>query len=138
MRDRALPGEQRPNGQLPTLTELTREALGGMVAAQEHTLPVGWDEADQSDARRRDRLDDEGRGFGRKPTQPALLPRRDEAADAFVVLDSRTRGGERETAARALAAAAHGPGGWSAATLAERETQQRQALAATVAELLPD
>src|SRR5215210_4348117 len=107
-----------------------------MVPALEDALAVGRDERDDGDARAVDGPGDELRGLGGQPAEPALLPGAHEPPHALVVLDSRPRRGEREAAARALPAAAHGPHGRSAAPFAERRPKQRQALAAASAQLL--
>src|SRR3954471_12984081 len=136
MRDRARPAQQRGDGQLPALAELAREPLSRVMAALEHALTLGRDEGQRGDARPLDARGDEIRRLGRQPSETALLPAGDEAPDPLVVLDRRARGGEREAAAGALAAAAHGPRGRRPTPLAERRSQQRQALAAARAQLL--
>ena len=104
-----------------------RAALPGGVRASTPG-PVGRDERQHRGRGRATRADDDLRRVAGEPAQPALLPGRDEPPHAVVVLDRSTRGGERETAARALPAARDGPGGRRATTLAKRWTEQRQAV----------
>ena len=137
MPDLPRPSEQRRDRQLPTPAQLVREPFGRVVSADQHACSIGRDERQRGHPRPLDPGDDEIRGLARKPAQPALLPPRDETAHAIVVLDRRARGGERESASRALPAAPDGPRGRRPATLAERRTKQRQALPARPAQLLP-
>jgi len=63
--------------------------------------------------------DDLGRP-GSQTAQASFLPGGDDATDGIVVLDGRTRLGERKPPTGALGAAAHRPGSGCAAALADR------------------
>src|ERR671931_1050165 len=137
MWERARPAQQRANRKAPAVAELVREALRGVMPAEENALAVRRNERQHRDPRRRHHVGDELGGLGGKASEPALLPGGDEAPDAAVVLDLRPRGGERESATGALPAASHGPGCRRPAALAQRRSQQRQVLPAAFAELPP-
>src|SRR5262245_63504046 len=93
------------------------------MAAFEQAVARGRDEGQCLRRRPRDRRGD-GIGSGRSEVaEPVVLPAGDDPTHPLVVDDRRTGGRERDAPARALDAAADGPRGRRAATLAERRPQ---------------
>ena len=108
-----------------------------MVAALEEAVAVRGHEGEQTGLGTRHGVDDERCGLGGEPAQPALLPAPDHPPHGVVVFDGGTRGRERETTARALAAARDGPDGRRPAAGAERRDDRRQPVATGIAQLRP-
>src|SRR5687768_1483285 len=105
-----------------------------MVAALEAALAVRRDERECVGARRSDDVGDELGREARDLAEPAFLPGGDELRHGPVVGDRRSRRGEGEPAARALAAARDRPGDRSAAARATRPGEQAQLYAAAGAQ----
>src|SRR5947199_3870355 len=117
------------------MPELASQRLRRMVAALQHAVAIGRDERDAVDDGRWKAVDDDVGCPGGEPSQPTLLPRRDNAPHGLVVRDRRTRERERETPPRALGAALYRPCRRRAAAFAERRLDRTNARPAAVADL---
>lgn len=96
------------------------------MAALQAAIGVGWNEGDDLRCRWRDNVDHDRDGGRGEPPKRALFPRGDESANGIVVVNGGPGAREGEPPARALPAAAHGPGGRRPAPLAERRLDPRQ------------
>jgi hypothetical protein len=120
---------------VPGRRQLSREALGSMVATLQPAVQPTRHVRDGRDVGPRDRVDHDLRRPTRKPAQAALLPCGHDLPDRLVVLDRGTRTREREPPAAAFRAPPHRPGGGRTAALADRRSdapQRRPAAAAHV------
>jgi len=106
-----------------------------MVAALALPTTIGRDERHDVCLRLRNAVDDERCRIVRDPAQPALLPAGHQAAHRVVVRDGRSGLREAELAARAFAAALHGPCRRRPASFAPRRLDPRQAVTAGAAQV---
>jgi hypothetical protein len=132
----ARPGahEHWADGEAPPPPQLSGKPTGGMVSALQAAVSVGRHEGQRVRLRRCNYLLDDLGGENGHPAEPLLLPRSDQLRHACVVGHGRARRRERETPARALAAACDRPGRGSPATLAHRPRDSAQTGAAASAE----
>lgn len=86
----------------------------------QRAVAVAGNEAHRIDGGARHGLDDELRGDQREVASPPLLPGTHERAGAIVVDERSPRGGEAESAPRALRTATQRPGARGATPLADR------------------
>ena len=108
-----------------------------MMAALEAARAIRRDEREPGRTRRRRERGRELVGSDRSEgAEAALLPGAHEPANALVVRDGGTGGGEREAAAGALATPLDGPGGRSATAVAPGRAQPREGVAAGPTQLL--
>src|SRR5262249_46720553 len=118
--------QQGPDRQLPAAAQLACEPGRWMVAAPQAAVPVRRDERERLAARSGHPLRYNVTRKGGETAQTALLPGGDEQTDARVVGDGGAGGAERDPAARALAAARHGPRDRGTAARADGRGEPRQ------------
>jgi hypothetical protein len=120
--------------ELPEPPQLRCKRARRHLAALPRALGIAWHGEEVLDSRTRDDLGHEYGGLAGKPASPSLLPGAHEGTRALVIDDRRSRCHERQPPARALRAAAHGPGPGGSATLAHGRNEPGQRAPARGAE----